>query len=51
VAAADRGSSNRTDREPIEVSFDDMQKAKREELRERIAARRAEAARRLAERE
>ncbi len=37
--------------EPIEVSFDDIQKSKREELRERIAARRAEAARRLAERD
>lgn len=37
--------------DPIEVSFDDIRKSKREELRERIAARRAEAARRIAERD
>jgi len=36
--------------EPIEISFDDIRKSKREELQERIAARRAEAARRIAER-
>lgn len=37
--------------DPIKVSFDDIQKSKREEQRERIAQRRAEAARRLAERD
>lgn len=37
--------------DPIEVSFDDIRKSKREELPERIAARRAEAARRIAERD
>ena len=36
--------------EPIEISFDDIRKSKRKELQERIAARRAEAARRIAER-
>jgi transcriptional regulator with XRE-family HTH domain len=37
--------------DPIEVSFDDIRKSKREELKQRIAARRAEAARRLAKRD
>ena len=37
--------------DPIKVSFDDIQKSEREERRERIAERRAEAARYLAERD
>src|SRR5680860_1269693 len=37
--------------DPIKVSFDGIQKSKREEQRDRIAQRRAEAARRLAERD
>ena len=37
--------------DPIKVSFDNIQKSEREERRERIAERRTEAARRLAERD
>jgi hypothetical protein len=49
VAAADRRRSQRADRNPIYVSYDHIQKLDGDERKERIAARRVAAARRLAE--